>query len=40
MDILDEFLSAVDAMLNTKRKRHILGGFLMSASLLFGTYHG
>ncbi len=36
MYTLDEFISAIDAMLDTKRKRHIIGGVLVSASLLFG----
>lgn len=26
----------LDGMLDTKRKRHIVGGILLSASLLFG----
>ena len=33
MDILDDFISTVDAMLDSRRKRHITGG---SAALLFG----
>lgn len=36
MDILDDFITAVDAMLDSKRKRHITGGILLSAALLFG----
>ena len=36
MYTLDEFISAIDIMLDTKRKRHIIGGLLVSASLLFG----
>lgn len=36
MDILGAFISTVDAMLDSDRKRHILGGVLISASLLFG----
>ncbi len=36
MYILDEFVSAVDSMLDTKRKRHIIGGLLLSTSLMFG----
>ena len=36
MDILDVFISAVDSMLDSKRKRHITGGVLLSAALLFG----
>ena len=35
MDILDDFISTVDAMLDSRRKRHITGGILLSA-LLFG----
>lgn len=35
MDILDDFISAVDSMLDSKRKRHITGGILLSAALLF-----
>jgi hypothetical protein len=29
-------LSMVDSVLDTKRKRHIIGGILLSASLFFG----
>lgn len=36
MDVLDDFVSMVDAMLDSKRKRHITGGILLSAALLFG----
>ena len=36
MDFLDGFISMVDAMLNSRRKRHIIGGILLSASMLFG----
>ena len=36
MDFLDDFISMVDAMLNSRRKRHIIGGILLSASMLFG----
>lgn len=36
MEILDDFISTIDAMLDTKRKRHITGGILLSAALLFG----
>ena len=36
MDMLDGFLCALDGMLDSKRKRHIFGGILLSASLLFG----
>lgn len=33
---LEEMLSALDISLNTRKKRHIAGGVLMSISLLFG----
>lgn len=36
MDRLEHVLSTIDYSLNSKRKRHILGGILMSAALLFG----
>ena len=36
MDRLEGFLSMLDYSLNTRRKRHIAGGVLMSISLLFG----
>ena len=36
MDILDDFISTVDTMLDSRRKRHITGGILLSAALLFG----
>lgn len=36
MDRLGEFVSMIDHHLNTKTKRHIAGGVLMSISLLFG----
>lgn len=36
MYTLDELISSIDATLNTKRKRHIVGGFLLSMSFLFG----
>lgn len=36
MDRLEEIISMLDHALNTKRKRHIAGGVLMSISLLFG----
>lgn len=37
--MFDEFegvISALDYMLDSQRKRHIVGGILMSVSLLFG----
>lgn len=36
MDRLEGFISMLDYSLNTRRKRHITGGVLMSISLLFG----
>ncbi len=36
MDRLEGILSMLDYSLNTKRKRHLAGGILMSISLLFG----
>lgn len=36
MDRLEEVLSTLDISLGTKRKRHLLGGILISVSLLFG----
>lgn len=36
MDRLEGMLSMIDYSLDTKRKRHIAGGILMSISLLFG----
>lgn len=36
MDRLEGLLSMLDYSLNTRRKRHITGGILMSISLLFG----
>lgn len=33
---VDEMILMVDAMLNTPSKRHIVGGILLSVSLLFG----
>lgn len=33
---LEELLSMLDQSLNTRKKRHIAGGVLMSISLLFG----
>lgn len=36
MDRLEGFLSMLDYSLNTRKKRHIAGGILMSISLLFG----
>lgn len=33
---IENVVSLFDYILNTKRKRHIIGGLLMSLSLLFG----
>lgn len=33
---LEDFLSMIDTTLNTRRKRHIVGGVLLSISMLFG----
>ena len=36
MDRIDMTVSVLDNVLNSKRKRHIAGGILLSVSLLFG----
>ena len=36
MDRLEGILSMLDYSLNTRRKRHLAGGILLSVSLLFG----
>lgn len=36
VDRLEAILDILDISLDTKRKRHIVGGILVSASLLFG----
>ena len=36
MERLERILAMLDHSLNTKKKRHITGGVLMSISLLFG----
>lgn len=36
MDGMENFISVLDYILDTKRKGHIIGGILVSASLLFG----
>lgn len=36
MEGLEGFISMLDYVLNTKRKRHITGGILLSVSMLFG----
>ena len=35
MDYLDNLLTTLDYILNSKRKRHIVGGILISMSTLF-----
>ena len=35
MDGLETLIFSLDAMLDTKRKRHMIGGMLVSASALF-----
>ena len=35
MNRLEGVIATLDYLLSTKRKRHIMGGILMSASLLF-----
>lgn len=36
MERLERVVAMLDHALNTKKKRHIVGGVLMSVSLLFG----
>ena len=36
MDRLEEILSVLEFSLNTRQKRHLVGGVLLSVSLLFG----
>lgn len=36
MEKLESILAIIDYSLNTKRRRHIAGGILMSVSMLFG----
>ena len=36
MDRLEYTISILNDILNTKKKRHLVGGVLMSISLLFG----
>ena len=36
MDRLEALLSMLDHSLNSKKKRHLTGGILMSVSMLFG----
>lgn len=36
MEYFNDLLSAIDYILDTKRKRHLTGGILLSMSMLFG----
>lgn len=36
LDRMEELLSLLESALNTKTKRHIIGGILMSTAFLFG----
>lgn len=36
MEGLEHLISALDYVLDTRRKRHITGGILLSISMLFG----
>lgn len=36
MDGLENLITMLDYVLDTKRKRHIMGGILLSVSFLFG----
>lgn len=36
MDIFEGFVTSLDYVLDTKQKRHIVGGIMMSLSLMFG----
>lgn len=36
MERLEDILSVIDYALDTRRKKHIVGGALMSIALLFG----
>lgn len=36
MERFEDFVSGLDYILNSDRKRHITGGILLSVSLLFG----
>lgn len=35
MNRIENLMASLDYLLDTKRKRHIMGGILMSASMLF-----
>lgn len=36
VEVIDNLMYSIDYILNTKRKRHIIGGILLSLSALFG----
>ncbi len=36
MEVLENLITSLDYILDTKRKRHITGGILLSISTLFG----
>lgn len=36
MDIFNYIIATIDDVLDSKRKRHITGGILLSVSMLFG----
>lgn len=36
MEVWENVISSLDYILNSKRRRHITGGILLSVSLLFG----
>lgn len=36
MDIIEHLVASLDYVLDTKSKRHIVGGLMMSLSLMFG----
>lgn len=36
MDTIEALISMLDFTLDTKRRRHIVGGILLSVSMLFG----
>lgn len=37
MEVLESIISLLDMTLSSKRKRHIMGGMLLSLSFLFGS---
>ena len=36
LEFFEGFIFSIDGMLDSRRKRHIVGGILLSASALFG----